>query len=151
MYAHILVAIDGSSVAERALDEAIALARQLASTLHVFNVIDAGRLVAEVLGYAVPEQLVEDWRIAGERLVPEAIERARSQGVAAQGRVGCDPSLRVYEAILREASSTAADLIVMGTHGRRGLTRLTLGSDAERVVRESPVPVLLLRATGPAT
>jgi Universal stress protein family len=41
-------------------------------------------------------------------------------------------------------------LIVMGTHGRRGLTRLTLGSDAELVLRESPVPVLLVRAAGPA-
>jgi nucleotide-binding universal stress UspA family protein len=107
-------------------------------------------LVAEVLGCAAPEQLVEDWRIAGERLVPEAIKRARSQGVAAQGKVSCDPSLQVYEAILREARSTAAELVVMGTPGRGGLTRLTLGSDAELVLRESPVPVLLVRAPGPA-
>ena len=144
----ILVPIDGSGVAERALDEAIALARHLGSTLHVFNVVDARMLVAEVLGYAAPEQLVEDWRIAGEMLVPEAIKRARSHGVAAQGRVSCDPSLQVHEAILREARSTAAELVVMGTHGRRGLARLTLGSDAELVLRESPVPVLLVRAPG---
>jgi nucleotide-binding universal stress UspA family protein len=151
MYARILVPIDGSSVAERALDEAIALARQLGSTLHVFNVVEARRHVAEVLGDALPEQLVEDWRIAGERVVPDAIERARSQGVAAHGRVSCDPGLLVYEAILLEARRTAAELVVMGTHGRRGLTRLTLGSDAELVLRESPVPVLLVRAAGPAT
>lgn len=150
MYARILVPIDGSSVAERALDEAIALARRLDSTLHVFNVIDARMLVTEVLGYAAPEQLVEDWRIAGEKLVPEAVARARSQGVAAQGRVSCDPGLQVYEAILREARSAAAELIVMGTHGRRGLTRLTLGSDAELVLRESPIPVLLVRTPGSA-
>ena len=148
MYTCILVPIDGSGVAERALDEAIALARHLGSTLHVFNVVDARMLVAEVLGYAAPEQLVEDWRIAGEMLVPEAIKRARSHGVAAQGRVSCDPSLQVHEAILREARSTAAELVVMGTHGRRGLARLTLGSDAELVLRESPVPVLLVRAPG---
>jgi len=145
MYAHILVPIDGSSVAERGLDEAIALARQLGSTLHVLNVVDARMLVAEGSSYAPPEQLVEDWRIAGERLVPAAIERARSLGVTAQGRVSSDPGLRVYEAILREARSSAAELIVMGTHGRRGLTRLTLGSDAELVLRESPVPVLVVR------
>lgn len=145
MYAHILVPIDGSGVAERGLDEAIALARQLGSTLHVLNVVDARMLIAEVSAYAPPEQLVDDWRIAGERLVPEAVKRARSQGVTAEGRVGCDPNLRVYEVILREARNTAAELIVMGTHGRRGLTRLTLGSDAELVVRESPVPVLLVR------
>ena len=148
MYAHILVPIDGSSVAERGLDEAIALARQLGSTLHVLNVVDARMLIAEGLSYAPPEQLIEDWRIAGERLVPEAIQRARSQGVTAQGRVSCDPSLQVFDAILREARTTSCELIVMGTHGRRGLKRLTLGSDAELVLRESPVPVLLVRAAG---
>jgi|KBSSwiStaDraftv2_1062776.scaffolds.fasta_scaffold111744_2 nucleotide-binding universal stress UspA family protein len=147
MYAHILVPIDGSSVAERGLDEAIALARQLGSTLHVLNVVDARLLIAAMSTYAPSEQLVEDWRIAGEKLVPEAVKRARSQGVTARGRVSCDSSLQVYQAILQEARDSCADLIVMGTHGRRGLTRLTLGSDAEFVLRESPVPVLLVRAT----
>lgn len=146
MYTRILVPIDGSSVAERGLDEAIALARQLGSTLHVLNVVDARMLIAAVSTYAPSEQLVEDWRIAGERLVPQAIERARSRGVTAVGRVGCDPGLQVHEAILREARSTAAELIVMGTHGRRGLARLTMGSDAELVLRDSSVPVLLVSA-----
>jgi nucleotide-binding universal stress UspA family protein len=54
----------------------------------------------------------------------------------------------VYEVILREAQNVNADLIVMGTHGRGGLPRLLLGSDAEFVLRQSPVPVLLVR--GPA-
>lgn len=148
MYMRILVPIDGSSVAERGLDEAIALAQQLGSTLHVLNVIDARMLAAAVSTYAPSEQLIEDWRIAGESLVPKAIKRARSRGVTAQGKVSCDPGLQVYEAILREARSTRAELIVMGTHGRRGLTRLTLGSDAELVLRESPVPVLLVRPPG---
>jgi len=149
MYARILVPIDGSRVAERGLDEAIALAKLLDSTLHVLNVIDARLLIAAVSTYAPSQQLVEDWRIAGERLVPEAVKRARSQGVTARGRVTCDSSLQVYEAILQEARDSAADLIVMGTHGRRGLTRLTLGSDAELVLRGSPVPVLLVRAPDP--
>jgi nucleotide-binding universal stress UspA family protein len=51
----------------------------------------------------------------------------------------------VYEVILREAQNVNADLIVMGTHGRGGLPRLLLGSDAEFVLRQSPVPVLLVR------
>lgn len=150
MYARILVPIDGSRVAARGLDEAIALARRLGSTLHLLNVVDAHMLIAEVSRYAPPEQLVEDWRIAGERLVPEAVERARSQGVAAEGRVASDPALRVYELILLAARRTNAELIVMGTHGRRGLARLTLGSDAELVLRGSPVPVLLVRGPGSA-
>lgn len=145
MYMRILVAIDGSGAAERALDEAIALARQLGSTLHVLNVVDARLLGAAVSVYAPAEQLIEDWRVAGERLVPSAVERARVQGVKAQGAVRCDPSCHVHELILQEAKNAGADLVVMGTHGRRGLHRLLLGSDAESVLRESPVPVLLVR------
>jgi nucleotide-binding universal stress UspA family protein len=148
MYVRILVPIDGSGAAERGLDEAIALARQLGSTLHFLSVVDTRLLGIAVSVDAPPEQVVEDWRIAGEKLVPAAVTRARSQGVEAHGVVRCDPDHRVYEVILREAENVNADLIVMGTHGRHGLPRLLLGSDAEFVLRESPVPVLLVR--GPA-
>jgi len=151
MYLRILVPIDGSAAAERGLDEAIALARQLGSTLHFLSVVDA-RLLGMAASVCVPpEHLVEDWRIAGEKLVPAAVERARSQGVQAHGVVRCDPDHRVYEVILREAQNVNADLIVMGTHGRSGLPRLLLGSDAEFVLRQSPVPVLLVRAAAIAT
>jgi nucleotide-binding universal stress UspA family protein len=71
---------------------------------------------------------------------------AKSRGVNADSALQCDPGLRVCDLILQEAASAKAGLIVMGTHGRRGLSRLTLGSDAELVLRESPVPVLLVRA-----
>ncbi len=145
MYVRILVAIDGGGAAERALDEAIALARHFGSTLHVLSIVDAHLLGAAMSVYAPSEQLVEDWRVAGEKLVPVAVERARSQAVKAQGAVRCDPGRHVHELILQEAKKADADLIVMGTHGRRGLPRFLLGSDAESVLRESPVPVLLVR------
>ncbi len=146
MYARILVPIDGSATAQRGLDEAIALAKRLGSTLHLLNVVDARLLIAEVSVYAPPNQLLDDWRAAGEKLVQAAVEQARAAGVAADSAVQCDPGLRVCDVILREAQSAGAKLIIMGTHGRRGLRRLTLGSDAELVLRESPVPVLLVRA-----
>jgi nucleotide-binding universal stress UspA family protein len=146
MYARILVPIDGSATAQRGLDEAIALAQRLGSTLHLLNVVDARLLIAEVSVYAPPNQLLDDWRHAGEALLADAVAKARAQGVTAQSAVQCDPGLRVCDVILREAESAGAQLIVMGTHGRRGLRRLTLGSDAELVLRESPVPVLLVRA-----
>jgi nucleotide-binding universal stress UspA family protein len=141
MYARILVPIDGSATAQRGLDEAIALARRLGSTLHLLNVVDARLLIAEVSVYAPPNQLLDDWRAAGEKLVDAAVEQARTQGVVADSAVQCDPGMRVCE-----AQAAGAELIIMGTHGRRGLRRLTLGSDAELVLRESPVPVLLVRA-----
>jgi len=151
MYSRILVPLDGSPTSNRGLEEAIALASRLGSTLHLLNVVDARLLIGEVAIYAPPNQLLDDWREAGEKLLAEATAQARAKGVAADGKVLCDPGLRVCDLILREAQDSGAGLIVMGTHGRRGLSRLTLGSDAELVLRESPVPVLLVRAPQAAT
>jgi len=77
--------------------------------------------------------------------VAGSADRARAKGLTADGAVRCDPGLRVCDMILQEAKDSGAELIVMGTHGRRDLRRLALGSDAELVLRESPVPVLLVR------
>lgn len=146
MYARILVPIDGSATAQRGLGEALSLARRLGSTLHLLNVVDARYLVSEVAMYAPPMQLLDDWQAAGEKLLADAVAQAQAQGVKADSVVRCDPGQRVCDLVLDEARNCAAELIVMGTHGRRGLSRLTLGSDAELVLRESPVPVLLVRA-----
>jgi nucleotide-binding universal stress UspA family protein len=145
MYARILVPIDGSATAQRGLEEAIGLANRLGSALHLLNVVDARYLVAEVAIYAPPNQWLDDWQAAGEKLLAEAAARARAQGVQADTAVLCDPGQRVCDLILAEARKAGCGLIVMGTHGRRGLSRLTLGSDAELVLRESPVPLLLVR------
>ena len=145
MYSRILVPVDGSSTAECGLAEAIGLAARLGSSLHLLNVVDARLLFAEVSAYAPPDQLIEDWRAAGQRLVDAAIAKAKAKGVAADGVVRCDPGMRVCDVILEEARQSGAELIVMGTHGRRGLSRVALGSDAELVLREASVPVLLVR------
>ena len=150
MYSTILVPIDGSPAAQRGLDEALALAGRLGSSLHLLNVVDARMLVAEVSAYAMPEQLLSQWREAGEALVAQATARAHELGVPADGAVRCDPGLRVSDWIIEEAARCGATLVVMGTHGRRGLRRLALGSDAEMVLRESKVPVLLVRDPVPA-
>jgi nucleotide-binding universal stress UspA family protein len=146
MYERILVPIDGGATARRGLDEAIALAKRLGSKLQLLHVVDARLLIPEVSVFAPPVQLLDDWRAAGEKLLAEAVEHARASGVQAEGAVRCDPGLRVCDLILGAARAAGIGLIVMGTHGRRGLRRLTLGSDAELVLRESPVPVLLVRA-----
>ncbi|HUG22739.1 universal stress protein [Piscinibacter sp.] len=145
MYSRILVPIDDSPTARCGLDEAAALARELGSTLHLLNVVDARLLVGEVSAYMPPDQLLNDWRAAGERLVAQAVATARSKGITVDGVVRCDPGWRVCDMILEEAKSWRAELIVMGTHGRRGFKRVAVGSDAELVLRESPVPVLLVR------
>jgi nucleotide-binding universal stress UspA family protein len=146
MYAKILVPLDGSATSQRGLAEAIALAGRLGSTLHLLNVVDARYLIADVALYAPPTQLLDDWQAAGEKLLAGAVAQAQAQGVKTDSVVVCDPGQRVCDLILAEARKSGAELIVMGTHGRRGFSRLTLGSDAELVLRESPVPVLLIRA-----
>jgi len=145
MYPRILVPLDGSPTSQRGFEEALALAELLGSTLHLLNVVDARLLIGEVSAYAPPEQLLEHWGAAGDRLLTAAAGRARAKGVTVDSAVRCDPGFRVSDMILREATDSGAALIVMGTHGRRGLKRVALGSDAELVLRESPVPVLLVR------
>lgn len=148
MYERILVPIDGSATAQRGLDQAIALAGRLGSHLHLLNVVDVRWLVADVAAYVPPEEVIEEARATGERLLATAAEQVRSQGVPVDTAVRCEPGLRVCDLIVQEATNADAGLIVMGTHGRQGLRRLALGSDAELVLRDSPVPVLMVRATG---
>lgn len=145
MYARILVPLDGSATASRGFQEACALAKRLGSTLHLLHVVDARLLIAEMSVYLPPDQMLQSWRSAGEKLIGEAIAQAREQGLTADGVVRSDPAQRVCDVIVQEATNAKAELIVMGTHGRRGFKRVALGSDAELVLRESPVPVLLVR------
>ena len=147
MYPLILVPVDDSETARHGLEEAIVLAKALGSTLRIANVVDLRLLPAEISAHTSVGQLIEEWREAGCALVAAGAARARAAGVRAEEAVLCDPGLRVADLIVEEARRCKAALIVMGTHGRRGLRRMTLGSDAELVVREAPVPVLLVRSS----
>jgi len=146
MYKRILVPVDGSSASKRGLREALRLARgQKARVilLHVaeeFFVAQAG----EALVYA--EQMFRVVRASGRRLLARAQAAARKQGVGSRTVLLETVARPVADLIVREARKSKADLIVIGTHGRRGMQRVVMGSDAEQVVRTSPVPVLLVRA-----
>ena len=144
MYANILVAIDGSNVARRGLEHAVSLARALGSRLHVVHVSEPSTVGRMDFSYAPPEQLIDDWRVAGERLVPDAVDWARSHGAAAQGRLVCDPGLSVHAVILREAAACAADLIVMGVHGGVAPDSDAIGDEAAFILRHNRIPLLLV-------
>ena len=146
-YSTILVPIDGSATANRGLQEAIRLARTTGARLSILNVIDARLLVTQVSEHASPKALLAAWTADGQRLVDEATATAREQGVTAEGAVHYDPGLRICDQILGEQECVGAQLIVMGTHGRSGLRRVALGSEAELVLRASAVPVLLVRTS----
>ena len=146
MYGKILVPVDGSETSKRGLMEACRLAKEQGSRLRCLFVIDEHHLTANYMGFMYLPDLMEKLRSNGKGILEEASEQAGKSGVRVESVLRESAERRVSVMILDEAKTWAADLIVMGTHGRRGLSHLALGSDAESVVRDSPVPVLLVRS-----
>ena len=145
MYAKILVPLDGSSTADRGFEEAVALARALNSALVLMHVIDTVPVTYEMVTVATWQEVSEAMRKYGQELLDNARRRAVEHGIATDVRLVEGRPERVADTIVTEARSAGCDLIVMGTHGRRGVSHALLGSDAERVLRISPLPVLLVR------
>jgi nucleotide-binding universal stress UspA family protein len=146
MYGKILVPVDGSETSKRGLTEACRLAKEQGAKLRCLFVIDEHYLTANYMGFMYMPDLIDKLRDNGKKILNEAEEQARMSGVKVESVLRESVELRVSGMILDDAKTWAADLIVMGTHGRRGLSHLALGSDAESVVRNSPVPVLLVRS-----
>lgn len=145
MYSRILLPVDGSATAERGLREAVGLAREQRATLVLVHVVDAYPMLAGIASAETFEQSRQQMRRYGEDLLAKALQAVQDAGVQGETVLHEVSTERVSDAIVDEARNRQCELIVMGTHGRRGLSRLALGSDAEHVVRESPVPVLLVR------
>jgi nucleotide-binding universal stress UspA family protein len=147
-YKRILVAVDGSAASSKGLREAIRLAKAEGAKLFIVHVVDEFPAFAAMDGMAAAPagDLVPWLRDGGKRVL------AKAQAVASKQKVRCKTVLRemmggpAADKIVREARKQRADLIVLGTHGRRGVRRLVLGSDAEQVVRTAPMPVLLVRS-----
>jgi nucleotide-binding universal stress UspA family protein len=148
MYSRILVAIDGSDTSNRALKEAIELAKSEHSTLRLFHIVDlSGAYMAVEAPYTLEyRQALEQ---AGQKLIADCSTTVREAGIEFQtaSAVLEFPGQHIAEAIEQEAKRWPADLIVIGTHGRRGVSRLFLGSVAEGVARIASKPVLLIRGT----
>ncbi len=152
MFKRILVPVDGSYTSNRGLQRAIRLARSGRAALCVLHVVDERTVVQS--GYievsaAVWDQMIKSLRDGGRRVLAKAEAAARKQGVRVKPVLLENVARRVSDIILDTARKWRADVIVMGTHGRRGITRMVLGSDAEGVVRGASVPVLLVRAAPP--
>ena len=146
MYDRILVPIDGSPTSERALAEAAGLARLCAAKLRLLHVMDP---LMYITGYERPDVFVREiepaLRKAAQDLLAKARDRVAGERVKVETALVDSVGQRVSDIILDQAAAWPADLIVIGTHGRRGVDRVLMGSDAEQVARRSPVPVLLVR------
>ena len=147
MYHRILVALDGSPISEIALLDAIKLAKALASQLRLVHVVDELSSIWFADGYANLADIWETMAKAGRDILEKAAVIAVQAGLETETRLIeiKTPGLRIPEILAKEAESWPADLIVAGTHGRRGLNHVLLGSVAEGIVRVSTKPVLLIR------
>lgn len=146
MYQRILVPIDGSATSDCALVEAIKLARQHAAQVELVNVYeDILYWVDEnYINYA---ELQETIRLNAEKLLTKAQAEVIQAGIPVEAKLIEAKNNRIENVIIEEAKRWQAELIVIGTHGRSGFTRLMLGSVAEGVVRSASIPVLLIRCT----
>jgi nucleotide-binding universal stress UspA family protein len=148
MYQRIMVAVDGSETAESGLKEAIAFAKDQQARLAIVYVID----LVVIDEFGEPSVNYID---SSRGFARDTVERARQTALAA-GIEAVIQSSEIYttgyhvaDKIAELAQNWKADLLVAGTHGRRGVTRLLLGSVAERIVRVAPCPLLLVRGRLP--
>jgi nucleotide-binding universal stress UspA family protein len=151
MYAQILVALDDSEPAARALTEAIRLAATLRAQLRLLHVVDnwgpwrGGELPID------PEAIDDAWAAQGRQLLAQGAAAARAAGVAVDTTLQETGGRGIAETIVATAAQWPADLIVVGAHGRRGVIQLMLGSVAEGVIERAALPVLVLPAAAPGT
>jgi nucleotide-binding universal stress UspA family protein len=147
MYKKILVPVDGGETSLLGLQHAILLAKDQKAALRLLHVVHDYLLADGRHGMVRSGELLKELREHGQTILKDAVSGARKQGVEADTESVETPMGPVGAAIAEYAEQWPADLIVMGTHGRRGIRRLVMGSDAEYVVRTASVPVLLVRGT----
>ena len=145
MYKHILVSTDGSELSNRAIEYAAALAKSVNAKLTVLTV------TMPYAAYAVESELVtlgfDEYQKSTHRLAERYLETAKDIASAAQIR--CDAvheeHQQPYQAIIDAAKARNCDLIIMASHGRRGLAAIVLGSETVKVLTHSTIPVLVVR------
>jgi len=148
MFKRILVPLDGSAPSRAGLEQALALAKSEGGRVRLMHVVDQNALMQGMEPAFNVGELLDAMAAEGRKLLAEASAVARRRGVKADTVLYEQHVGRVAERVIREAKKWPADVIVMGTHGRRGIGRLVMGSDAESVLRESPVPLLLVKDQG---
>ena len=138
----ILVPVDGSSTSNKALDYALQLAKENHSQVRALHTIDE---LGYLSSYEYSGELMATARKNGTEVLQNAVIAAQALNVPADTKLVDQPGQRLGQTVADEAASWGADLIVVGTHGRRGVGRVLLGSGAEQIVRMATVPVLTVR------
>jgi nucleotide-binding universal stress UspA family protein len=145
MYGKILVPVDGSETSKRGLNEAIKIAKVQGSQLLLVHIVNEFVLDITYSAGFFPQNLIDSLVKTGRSVLDAGESAAKKEGVKVEAVLIESIGGVAADLILAEAKKWKPDLIVMGTHGRRGLARVVLGSDAENVVRDASVPVMLVR------
>jgi nucleotide-binding universal stress UspA family protein len=142
MYHRICVAIDGSSAADDALAEALRMCAGGTADLLLVSVVDVRVIAAEGVNF---ESVYDAWCEEGRKALDTASAKVRSASIEPEVKLAETDGKTVARTVIEEAERWRAEVIVIGTHGRGGVTRWMLGSVADEVIRASPLPVLVVR------
>jgi nucleotide-binding universal stress UspA family protein len=145
MYKKILVPIDGSRTSELGLREAIRLAAGSRATIRLVHVLEPAPAL-QGMEASFTDTLLNNMLQFGDKILKKAQAQIERNGIRAETVFHRKSQERAADGIAAEARKWKADVVVMGTHGRRGISRLMLGSNAEATVHSSAVPVLLVRS-----
>ena len=148
MYQRILVPVDGSPTSNGGLAEAIKLARLTGARMRVLHVVDEAALLMNGDSF-MSGDVFAILKQAGQAVLEQARMKVDVAGVPVDAALFDSLSRRLCDRVAEQVKEWDADVIVLGTHGRRGVRRMLLGSDAEQIVRTATVPVLLVRGTDP--
>ena len=144
MYSNILVPVDGSATASLGVDEAIKVAKNQGATVRVIHIVNELIMMGSFDAVGLPD-LVESLRQHGKAVLKDAEALVSGAGITVDSILIEAMGDQAGHFIVQQAKDWNADLIVIGTHGRRGVRRMVMGSDAEFVIRHTPAPVLLIR------
>jgi nucleotide-binding universal stress UspA family protein len=143
-YKRILVPVDGSAPASRGMAEAVKLAKENRARLLLVHVVEEYPALAMPESGVAVTPMIDAMKDAGKRVLAGCVKRLARSGVKPETTMVENTSGGITRTVLGQAKRWKADLIVIGSHGRGGVARALMGSDAESIARESPVPVLVV-------
>jgi len=147
MFKHILIPTDGSDLSKKAIKKGIELAKTLNARITLVHAVPEFRVIADEsfvsLTPAAKKRFEEESRIRAQKMLDAVVQQAKAQGVrcAAVSAANDLP----YQQIIATAKSSKCDLILMASHGRRGIASVLLGSETAKVLTHSTIPVLVVR------
>ena len=150
MYKSILVPTDGSELSNKAVTQAVVLAKEIGAKLTIMHAMPSSDAyvgerysVLPALAAPLKEKYKEEFTAASKKIVDQACAEAAAAGVQCAGISVATGS--PYEAIIEQAAKANCDLVMMASHGRRGLEGVLLGSETQKVLTHSKIPVLVVR------